>query len=98
MTAASDIVKIAIPRPAYIGLPCSAEPGVPPATSTSIMLASIAQSAGMRQSSKRRLCEPLPFRPIRSPQSSSISHSLRGATNASSFGGPSGCGARTCPR
>ena len=44
MTAASDIVKQASARPPYIGLPCSARPGVPSLTSKStISASSIAQ-------------------------------------------------------
>ena len=41
------------------------------------------------------LCEPLPFSPSVSPQSSSIVHSLRGATNSRIWPGgpPSAAGA-----
>ena len=39
MTAPSEIVNTDIARPEYIGLPCSRQPGVPPATSMSIMFA-----------------------------------------------------------
>ncbi len=90
VTAASEIVKIETARPEYIGLPCSREPGVPPPTSTSSMLPSKAQLRGMRLASKRMLCDPEPLSPSMSPQSSSIFHSLRGATNSSCGGGSCG--------
>ena len=89
MIAASDSVKHEIARPPYIGLPCSRRPGVPSLTSKStISLSSSAQWAGMRPPSKTIVCEPLPFRPSRWPQSSSIVHSLFGATNSSIRGIP----------
>jgi hypothetical protein len=70
-------------------LPWIRAPGVPPLTSTSTMIvSSSAQCSGMRPPSKRTLCEPDPRRPSVSPQSSSIVHSLRGATNSSIRGGP----------
>ena len=90
MTAASEIVNTAIARPEYIGLPCRRDPGVPPPTSTSSMLPSKPQLAGIRVPSKRMLCEPDPLSPSMSPQSSSISHSSRGATNNSCGGGSPG--------
>ena len=93
------MVKMHIARPEYIGLPCSCDPGVPPPTSTSIMFASKPQLAGIRLWSKRMLCDPEPLRPSMSPQSSSISHSLRGATNRSSGGTAVGSsdGRSACP-
>ena len=45
----------------------------------------------MNACSKRTLCEPEPFRPSVSPQSSSIVHDSRGATKSSiGPGGPPG--------
>ena len=99
MSAARQIVNGPIARPAYIGLPCSSSPGVPLLTSTSIMnVFSSAQWAGIRQWSKTTLCDPLPLRPSRLPQSSSIVHSLFGATNSSIWGASgSASGITACP-
>ena len=47
---------------------------------------SSAQWAGIRPWSKTMLWDPLPFRPSRFPQSSSIVHSLFGATNRRNWG------------
>jgi hypothetical protein len=97
-TAASDSVKIVMPGPLYIGLPCRREPGVPPSTGMSTMNPSNAQSAGILTPSKRSVLDPDPLRPSRSPQSSSISQppSPRGATNISRPGGaPSSAGGRS---
>jgi hypothetical protein len=49
-----------------------------------------AKSSGMRPPSKTMLFEPLPLSPSVWPQSSSIVHALRGATN--SIGGPPAAG------
>ena len=70
-------------RPRYIGLPCRRWPGVPPELSTwSICVSGSAKYSGMRPPSKTMLLEPLPLRPSVCPQSSSIVHSLRGATKS----------------
>jgi hypothetical protein len=89
MTAPTVIVKKPIPRVAYIGFPCRRDPTVPPVTSTSAMCVfSSTQCAGTTARSKTMLFEPLPIRPMSSPQSSRIVYALRGATNIS--GGPGG--------
>ena len=96
MIAASSPSKNASVRPAYIGLPWIRTPGVPAATSVSTsQVSSRTNRSGMNACSKRTLCEPEPFRPSVSPQSSSIVHDSRGATKSSSRPGrpPSSSGA-----
>ena len=72
-------------RPAYIGLPCRREPGVPPSTSRStIELARDVRCEGIHGSwTIWTLCDPLPFRPITSPQSSRRSNARAATTNIS---------------
>ena len=65
--------------PAYIGLSCSRDPTVPPATSWKNPNGMTWRS-GTNASSTTTLCEPEPFRPMRSPQLSSRRNS--GVTNA----------------
>jgi hypothetical protein len=78
-------------RPTNMGLPCRRCPGVPAVLSTcSICVSGSAKYSGMRPASKTMLFEPLPFSPSVWPQSSSIVHSLRGATK--SMGGPPSAG------
>jgi len=61
---------------------------VPFETSVStIHVFSSTKRAGRRARSKRTLCDPDPFRPSVSPQSSSIVQAVRGATKSRIGGG-----------
>ena len=98
---ASESVKMTSARPPYIGLPCSATPGVPSSTRTSIMLTSSRTAwAGTRAPSKRIVSEPVPLRPSESPQSSRTVNAERGATYRHTRGIPrsSVSGSIACPR